>query len=575
MRTKFAEAKDFINKCSKDDTVVALAKEVQLLQRKSRKTAKLPKPHWESDGSPALLKLQESLPLRTDCDRLVDSYTKNFEKTLRILHVPTFMRSYGEFWVTPDRDIYKTGAFLPQLTAVLALSLALEGCNAYFDHPSARTYLELIALDHVTAWVEELERKQRVNIATLQVETLVLLVRHLRHMPVEKLWTATGALVRSAMSMGLHLNPAQSNQISAFQAEVRRRLWITIIEMDLQASMASGMAVMVPDVDFSLMTPANLNDLDFDESISELPLSRPLHEWTDSLPQVSLAMSLPQRIKVMALVKNVTPEMDLTEVVKQGQKLEEILQQTPTCLKWDHVLENHKSPADLLNSVLLDIYHRRPLLCLYRPMLLRGTRDDPSFFYIQRACLDSSLVILAYQKYFDPHATDLGALRSNSCWDIFQTHCKSDIFWAALCVCQYIRSSDQQLTSNTPPDASQPCPYPPQWSLPISKVSLIRLVENTLDILIRRIGEIGSDLKDVAVLSVVLQSSQARGSTQAKESLMYQGVTKALSACRQNLFPAAAPANHAPLEHTPTLNMLDMPQMVGINDTSPCFPNSL
>jgi transcription factor-like protein len=564
VRKKFAEAKNFIYQCAKDDTVVALAKEVQLLQRKSQKSAKSPQPPRESDSSPALLKLREFLPLKVDCDRLVDIYTKNFEKTLRILHVPTFLCSYREFWVTTDRDISKMATFLPQLTAVLTLSLALEGRIAYFDDPSTRTYLELAALDHITAWLEELERKQRVNIATLQVETLILLVRHLRHMPVEKLWTATGALVRSAMSMGLHLNPAQSNEISAFQAELRRRLWITIVEMDLQASMASGMPVMVPDVGFSPMTPANLNDLDFDESISELPISRPLHEWTDSLPQVSLAMGLSQRIKAMTLVKNVVPEMDLTEVVKQGRKLEEALQQIPTCLKWNHVLENHKSPADLLNSVLLDIYTRRPLLCLYRPMLLRDTRDDPSFFEIQRACLESSLIILSYQDYFDPRATDPDALSSNSYWDIFQTHCKNDILWAALCICQYIRSSSRQSTSNGPPDTSQPRPYPLQWSLPQSKVSLIRIVENTLDILIQRIGEIGSDLKGILVLSVVLQSIQARGSTQEKESLMYQGMKKALSACRQNLLPAVAPWN----QHTPTLNMPDVPQMVGIEDTS-------
>ncbi|OXV09646.1 hypothetical protein Egran_02591 [Elaphomyces granulatus] len=539
---QFAEAKNFIYQCAKDDTIVALAKEVQLLQRKSQKSAKSPQPPRESDSSPALLKLREFLPLKVDCDRLVDIYTKNFEKTLRILHVPTFLHSYREFWVTTDRDISKMATFLPQLTAVLTLSLALEGRNAFFDDPSARTYLELAALDHITAWLEELDRKQRVNIATLQVETLTLL-------------TATGALVRSAMSMGLHLNPTQSNEISAFQAELRRRLWITIVEMDLQASMASGMPVMVPDVDFSPMTPANLNDLDFDESISELPISRPLHEWTDSLPQVSLAMGLSHRIKVMTLVKNVVPEMDLTEVVKQGRKLEEALQQIPTCLKCNYVLENHKSPADLLNSVLLDIYTRRPLLCLYRPMLLRDTRDDPSFFEIQRACLESSLVILSYQDYFDPRATDPDALSSNSYWDIFQTHCKNDILWAALCICQYIRSSSRQSTSNAPPDASRP--YPPQWSLPHSKVSLIRIVENTLDILIQRIGKIGSDLKGILVLSVVLQSIQARGSTQEKESLMYQGMKKALSACRQNLFPAVAPWN----QHTPTLNMPDVPQM--------------
>src|SRR5204863_5383637 len=102
-----------------------------------------------------------------------------------------------------------------------------------------------------------------------------------------------------------------------------------------------------------------------------------------------------------------------------------------------------------------------------------------------------------------------------------------------------------------------------------SKASLTRIVENTLDGLTRRIGEMGSDLKDVLFLEVALQSVRARGSAQQKESRMYQGAKKTLSACRQHLLPAVA-------EQPPTLNFTDVAQIVRFSQPrllEPPFPD--
>lgn len=72
-----------------------------------------------------------------------------------------------------------------------------------------------------------------------------------------------------------------------------------------RAAVSSGMLVTIPEIDFGPLTPANINDTDFDDSTGELPPSKPLHEWTDSLAQVTLAKSLPHRIRVMILVRAV------------------------------------------------------------------------------------------------------------------------------------------------------------------------------------------------------------------------------------------------------------------------------
>jgi Fungal specific transcription factor domain len=494
-----------------------------------------PKDEQSNQQSPTLMQLKESLPPKVICDCLLNIYSQNFEKVLRVLHFPSFLRQYDQYWIDPDIVVSKNFAFLPQLTAVMVISLNLEDRNVRFDDIAARTYLECDSLDIVSHWLGELSRKQRAELSALQVETLLVLARHLRNLPAQKLWIATGALLRSAMTMGLHLDPSQSDKIPFYQAENRRRLWITIVEMDIQASVASGMPLMAPDCDFSRLTPTNINDVDYDENTDGWSASIPPHEWTDSLPQRTLALSMAQRIRILQLMRNVSSNTDLEEVLREGRKLEERLRQIPSALRLENAIETCNGAGNLLTRVLLDAFMRRPLLCLYRSLLVREEQEAAAFQEMQHVCLESSKAILTYQDYFDPEVADLDIFGSNSpYWDMLQTFCKNDIIWAALSICQYIKSKVHQATTPNSHLLHNGL-IPIQRPQTSSKATLTRMVENTLDGLTRRIGEVGSDLKDVLLLAVVLQSVRIRSTNSMKYNLMYEGTKKALWACRQTL----------------------------------------
>ncbi|KAA8647881.1 hypothetical protein EYZ11_007517 [Aspergillus tanneri] len=540
---QFAEAKVFIDQCTKDPSIAGLAKEVQFLQSKSKLSLNSPESISDLDCSPELLQMQACLPHKAVCDRLVDLYTSNFEKTFRILHIPTFLRQYANFWANHESNKDRLSAFLPQLTAVLTVALPLEDPDFRQDQVAVWEYLQTPAVNLVRTWMQKLGRKQRTELCTLQVEALVLLARQVRLVSPEELWRATGMLVRSAMVMGLHLDLSQCLDLSAFEVEKRRRLWITIVEMDLQASILSGMPVTIPNLDFTPLTPANLNDVDISESITELPPAKPLHEWTDALAQVILATSLPHRIRAMSLVQTTRP--DLSETLQHGRRVEECLRRIPSSLRLDHRPPKGDSPALLLNRVLLDICIRRPLLCLYRPIIMGERCEDPLFLEVQQACLESSLVVLSYQDYFDPSVADLDFFKSTAYWEVFKRLCRNDISWAALSVCGYMKlSSQQQSTVQTPASSMQEA-SPASRTPTHTKASLTRLVENTLDGLTRTIGETGGNLKDVLLLAVVLQSVRARGSAELKEQWMQQGAMKALSACRQHLLPSVSQQSYA------------------------------
>ncbi|KAF7588825.1 hypothetical protein BBP40_005179 [Aspergillus hancockii] len=512
------------------------------------------------ESSAELVQLHSSLPAKSVCDRLLDTYTTNFEKIFRIIHVPSFLHQYAQFWADPDQEYYRSSAaFVPQLTAICSISLSLEGQRTRVNDLALWEYLTGSALNLVKLWLEKISRKQRTELASLQVETLLLLARRLRLVPAEELWGATGALVRSAMVMGLHLDLSESPKLSPFQVEIRRRLWFTIVEMDLQASVASGMPVMTSQQDIG-PPPVNLNDCDLDESATKLPTPKPLSEWTDSLSQISLVASLAERVRVMALVRRTGAGPNLSELVQQGRKIEEYLRNIPVVLRPEQVSGNGDSPAALLNSALLDVYTRRPLLCLYRPVVLEGSRDNPDFLEIHRVCLESSVAVLSYQDYFDPTVADLEMFDSNAYWDLFQVFCKGDILSAALSVCGCIKHSSQLHTPK-----SNPFDITAQKNPIRSKPSLARIVENTLDSLTLRIGETGSNLKDILLLAVVLQSVRARGPTQLQQHQMSERAKKALSACRQRLLSAVA-------ENSLALNLTEFAQI--LQTTQPIFTST-
>lgn len=510
-----------------------LAKEVQYLQSKTKSLFGSPQSISELDSFPELLQLLQYLPPKQTCDKLVSNYTTNFEKTLRILHIPSFLRQYDHFWAHPDHEIYLSSSFIPQLTAVLTVSITLGGDTLKADQYSSWEYLKINAVSLLQAWLQKLPRKHRTELATLQIETLILLARELRQISAEESWKGAGSLVRSAMVMGLHINAPEPAKMSVYQAEIRRRLWFTIAEMDLQASITSGMPTMIPQIDLQNLLPANINDSDFDEDTSELPGSRPMNEKTDSLALITLGNSLYHRIDIMNSVQHFDSRSDPQEYTQKRKILEECVADIPASLKLNEASGNNINPPVLFNQLLLDLYTRRPLLCLYRSVNM--DTQDPSLKTLQQACLHSSLTILSYQDYFDPNLVDLDAQNSTEYWNMFHTICKNDIMRAALSVCEYMIATQ---TTDQTPSPGLPTATLPQQPLH-SKASLIRTVENTLDSLSRRIGA-GNNVKDIVLLSVVLQSVRGRGSAVTKQRWMMQGATKALSACRQYLLDADA-----------------------------------
>lgn len=240
------------------------------------------------DGKSAYAKMLEILPTRTMCDFLINKYLINAEKTLRILHIPSFLREHQHFWETrkPSASEY----FLPQLCAVTLVGSAWDETEYFISKSGDRGDVRSALCELVAAWLDDLDWKSRITLSTLRTQCLLILALQIcQAVPVETVWIRAGAVVRAAITMGLHRDPSEFPDISIFEGECRRRLWMTIAENDLQLSLLSGCPPMVRDGDFTTSPPSNVDDLELYEEMKDYPVPKPLDEWTDASLQVILS----------------------------------------------------------------------------------------------------------------------------------------------------------------------------------------------------------------------------------------------------------------------------------------------
>lgn len=103
---------------------------------------------------------------------------------------------------------------------------------------------------------------------------------HLNRATQMSSYVLSGVCIRLMLKMGLHRDPSRLAGISAFEGEMRRRLWNQAIVLETLVSFHVGLPGMASLIDADAELPRNLQDDDLDEDMVELPPSRPPGDWT-------------------------------------------------------------------------------------------------------------------------------------------------------------------------------------------------------------------------------------------------------------------------------------------------------
>jgi hypothetical protein len=342
------------------------------------------------------------------CIRLSELYFDNLEHCFRIIHRDTFFEQLNEFF-SPAAAPQQDSTFVVQMLAVVCMGAMMGITHECQDVLRAQngTIVDMTVL-YMQQFLESMGSKKYYTVSTLQTKMLLLLLRWMRLDKHNDLWRASGDVLRHCLILKMDKDPDElSEAFTPLEAELRRRLWYTIVEEDMMLSILRNMPCMVPT--FSTKPPLNINDAEL-HSYGQTPSPRSLDEWTDSLCQCVLAESAKDRLHACRDLHS-TNSLDYAHVLSHTRTFEKILDTLPPPLRFSHQNDAaHKVPSRLMARMELDISVRRPLMHLYAPFAHASDKSG-EFAEARAGYLQSCLMLDIYQDLFDPKYSELGVER--------------------------------------------------------------------------------------------------------------------------------------------------------------------
>lgn len=233
-------------------------------------------------------------------------------------------------------------------------------------------------------------------------------------------WVLMGVVVRLALRMGLHRDPSHWPSIRPLQAELRRRLWISLYQMDFFTSVQVGLSRIIKDAQCDTRPPSYLASLDLDQDIGFTQL-----EATDSdiATNPTPPLFIVQRngiVKVAAAIYDATEEQPgpspetLSSLTAQ---LEASINRIPAAFTYTTFEASIvDGPIITLHRVVLDVLIQKTVYLLHRRSFSpRGSTEntsstDSQTFASQDKCIQAALSILKHQERLGKEANPGGHL---------------------------------------------------------------------------------------------------------------------------------------------------------------------
>ncbi|KAK7714004.1 hypothetical protein SLS57_007291 [Botryosphaeria dothidea] len=367
--------------------------------------------------------LASEVPCREVSDLLVSNYFKTFERMYPLFDPPRFWSEYESFWQAPNQA---------RLVFVIILLLVICTGNSTFPNdqrPIPRSKIVKWWRLGLTWQGAAAETNERM-LSTLQASCLIVNLRQVYSLSETAEWVSSGSLVKVALAMGLHRDPSKLRDISPEDYELRRRLFYTALELDLQFCLNAGMLPTIRIGDWDTFLPSVT-----DESADCCPHESNQIRADRISIQGRMLSSFSTRMKIACSANAIVPEDNYDKILDLTNQLSESF----------HGLETERPSCE---KEILKFLYNRYMLTLHIPFALGG---DPRFAYSQNVSLTAALSILEQMAPSDSssnndHLADLVCITSMRTSGILF---KNAGFYAALYLCnELIRDND--MTSSTP-----------------------------------------------------------------------------------------------------------------------------
>ncbi|KAF1953148.1 hypothetical protein CC80DRAFT_150507 [Byssothecium circinans] len=333
--------------------------------------------------------LRSLLPERDTVDKVVKTYFETFETTYRILHIPTFWEIYRTYWDDVNPPTQDTGIDAIVL-AILACTLCISthDTTRYDINGSTFRAKAIVWIKACEAWLKRQSNKHR-TLAVVQVRLLRLLALSTTCLKTKEYYQEVQGVVASMRAAGMHRDPSiLGSRCSVFEGEIRRRLWATVMELEIQAAVDKGISSLLTNSEYDCNPPRNINDADLSPETKHLPPSQPPSTFTDTSYLHHSAHSLSLRTKLCAQANTLHPHPtshSLPTTLASEKAIRLALTHLPT----------FPNPPALQASTLLDLQLRQFILILHTPRALDvRRRSDPEHRYSMLTLLETAAILI-------------------------------------------------------------------------------------------------------------------------------------------------------------------------------------
>ncbi|KAF3065939.1 hypothetical protein GL218_09247 [Daldinia childiae] len=330
------------------------------------------------------IKYGTNIPSREVADKFVEGYLRTSETVFRILHVPSFRKDYENFWLSPDSvDL----PFLIQLQLVMAIGAAVYD-DQYTMRKSAMQWVY-----EAQSWLISPAPKSRLTLTGLRVMLLLCLAQETASVGQDLVWIHVGQLMRTAIYMGLHKDPKKLPKMSLFLSEVRRRLWNTILEIALQASVDSGGPPLIYLEQYDTSVPGNYDDdqlTDDDTPVTD----NPPNKFTDMSVAIALRGSFSARLAIARLLNEIGTQNTFDDTIRLHNQLSTAYKSLSQQLQ--RFTPGDRQPTGFQRR-LVDLLVRRYFMALHLPYF-SSAMSEPAYAFSRKTVVEMSAKL--YSTFF-------------------------------------------------------------------------------------------------------------------------------------------------------------------------------
>ncbi|KAI0151831.1 hypothetical protein GGR57DRAFT_173480 [Xylariaceae sp. FL1272] len=390
---------------------------------------------FDSVPSATYAEILTSLPSQPIYDKLLAKYFTSCIYVSGVVHPDKFREEYERFWEDPM-------SAPPLWTALVFSMLSVMAALHAISNPAEvdRSIPPLHDLQQRTVQCLVLGRYATANEYALEAFVLHLLSCMLsQDQPPVNLWFEMGTIIRLAFRMGYHRDPSRLPRVSVFDGEMRRRLWLNIVQIEALMSYTTGFPSMIPSESCDTKVPFNLEYSDLHREMTTLPPGRPLSEQTPVRYAVGKHPVMLAFKKIVGHTQSLLLESSVdsyTKITSLHDEMNGAYNRLPDVLKRRDICRSFLDTSQLIieRATIDNVYHKG-LIVLHRRFISYEARtqglDHAS--HSRKACIEAALAMLRRQADLYK-ACDPGGRLYDDRWMVY-TLPAHDWLLAAMVIC--------------------------------------------------------------------------------------------------------------------------------------------